>query len=176
MNRDRSKDSPAPVDSLPNPAGAARRRMIRTLGSGGGMALAGIIAGGWKKPVVEAVLLPAHATQSDTSQPDCTLFFTNVVSFGGLFTAGIAFDANTVTQVPTDDDQITVTASTIVNANQSNFYASGLVAISGGGEASQTVSASCCTNTFADTATITLANFTYSVEIIYDDGICSIVS
>jgi len=57
---DRRGDNPSDI----NPAAAARRRMIRALGSSGALSLASLAVNGWRKPVVRAAVLPAHAQSS----------------------------------------------------------------------------------------------------------------
>ncbi|HSH42045.1 MAG TPA: hypothetical protein VK973_07970 [Arenicellales bacterium] len=47
-----------------NPAAGPRRRLLRALGGSGGVVLGTILASKWHKPVVEAVVLPAHAQTS----------------------------------------------------------------------------------------------------------------
>ena len=50
----------------------ARRKLLKSLGTAGGVvATSGMLPGQWTKPVVESVLLPAHAqtTQSDVASP-----------------------------------------------------------------------------------------------------------
>lgn len=48
-----------------NSAGAARRRLICALGGTSGAVLGGALMSGWQKPIVESVLIPAHAQTSD---------------------------------------------------------------------------------------------------------------
>ena len=47
-----------------NPSGAARRKLLRKVRIGGGVALGAIIAKGWHTPVVQSAILPAHAQSS----------------------------------------------------------------------------------------------------------------
>ena len=62
-DHDACEDSPEGMTEH-NPKAAARRRMIRALGGSGALGLATLAAGGWKKPVVDAVALPVHAAVS----------------------------------------------------------------------------------------------------------------
>ena len=57
-------DSPSTVTPKYN---KARRRLLATLGTGGAI---GAAASGWVSPVIESVVLPAHATASVTSCTD----------------------------------------------------------------------------------------------------------
>jgi hypothetical protein len=52
-----------------NPSAPARRRLIRALGGSGALGLATLAAGGWKKPVVDSVVLPIHAAVSPAVSP-----------------------------------------------------------------------------------------------------------
>ncbi len=58
---DDSPSAPAPKDKK------ARRKLLTTLGTGGAI---GAAASGWVSPVIESVVLPAHATASVTSCTD----------------------------------------------------------------------------------------------------------
>lgn len=52
----------------------ARRRLLKALGTGGGILAAGAAAPDkWGKPVVDAVLLPAHAVTSEQTEPSPSL-------------------------------------------------------------------------------------------------------
>lgn len=61
---DKSNPGPVADESQVNPLGAARRKLVRALGGAGGAILAGGMVGAWRKPVVESVILPAHAQTS----------------------------------------------------------------------------------------------------------------
>ncbi|MEM7193897.1 MAG: hypothetical protein AAF402_03040 [Pseudomonadota bacterium] len=47
-----------------NPSGSAKRKLIRTIAGSGGLAMGGLVASGWKKPVIESLVIPAHASTS----------------------------------------------------------------------------------------------------------------
>lgn len=64
---DHSRQSP------PNPSGAARRRLLRAVGGSGGVALGVLLAGQWQKPIVKAVVLPAHAQTSPVETVGCLI-------------------------------------------------------------------------------------------------------
>lgn len=68
MNKEiKNADGADPSDRSPDPnrpSGAARRRLLRALGGSGGALLGVVLASKWRKPVVEAVVLPAHAQTS----------------------------------------------------------------------------------------------------------------
>lgn len=54
-------------DSAPGPGSASRRRALRGIVAGGGAgAVAAFVPGTWTRPVVDSVLLPAHAQTSVT--------------------------------------------------------------------------------------------------------------
>lgn len=60
-----------------NPAAGPRRRLLRALGGSGGVVLGTILASKWHKPVVEAVLLPAHAQTSEAAPTaNCSITLT----------------------------------------------------------------------------------------------------
>jgi len=56
-----------------NPAGAARRRLLRAVAGSGSVMLGGLFSSGWQKPVVNAVILPAHAQLSGDIAPACAV-------------------------------------------------------------------------------------------------------
>lgn len=67
---DNSTPTPDPVRQAGhNPRGAARRRLLRAVGKSGGLAIGGLLAANWIKPVVRSVLLPAHAQTSPGGCP-----------------------------------------------------------------------------------------------------------
>jgi len=145
-------------------AGSARRRLVRALGGSSGLALAGLIAGGWKKPVVDATLLPAHADSSgssDTGTPSpCTVYATEVGSVPiASYVLAIAFGAITdiVASTTGVNGQAQVTASTVISAANSPLLAWGLItadATNLAGTGGHTVYVSCCTNSNFLTGTV----------------------
>lgn len=53
-----------------SPGGTSRRRLLRVLGGSGGAALGSVLVVRWHKPLVHAVVLPAHAQMSPAECPD----------------------------------------------------------------------------------------------------------
>lgn len=66
--------------SIANPSGAARRRLLRAIGGSGSVAVGAIMTSQWQKPVIEAVILPAHAQTSIEPVANCPITV-NVGSF-----------------------------------------------------------------------------------------------
>lgn len=85
------------LDSSSNEAGAVRRRLLRSLGGAGGLAV-GTFVTGWTKPVVESVVIPAHA-QTTTIGDDNGPAVCNTLSIAGTGSytlTGSSFDSLTL--------------------------------------------------------------------------------
>jgi len=79
-------------ESVYNPAAAGRRRLLRAIGSGGGVAaFAALTAPQWARPVVNAVLLPAHARLSGCD--DVVTLIIETVDSSGCAATGITVQA-----------------------------------------------------------------------------------
>jgi hypothetical protein len=63
-----------------NPAAAARRRLLRAVAGSGAAMLGGQFTSGWQKPVVNAVILPAHAQLSAVTPVNCPVTMVATVS------------------------------------------------------------------------------------------------
>ena len=56
-------------DNDKEPRGFGRRRLLQALGAAGGSAIAALAPAKWTKPLIEAVVLPAHAATSPGASP-----------------------------------------------------------------------------------------------------------
>lgn len=80
---------------------SSRRKAVQTIGASG--VLAGTIPGNWTKPVVEAIILPAHAKTSIASAPEAV---PPGCSSSGPCSSGM--DVNILTAVVTDGGDLFV--------------------------------------------------------------------
>lgn len=95
MSRADTTDT-SPTEPALNRAAAARRRLIRTVGAGGGAAIATLIAGGWQKPVVELVVLPAHGQLTGLAQSVCTIAASMILTASGPNTFAVSLAVTNV--------------------------------------------------------------------------------
>lgn len=119
-----NKSGPKPPESIPSDPskpdsasaadGAARRRAVRRILAGGGL-IAGSQAmpGEWSKPVVDAVLLPAHAA---TSLEDPCLV---TILKGDQSSSEIAVRLDGVVNPPTGGVEVTINLQTIGGSGDS---------------------------------------------------------
>ena len=102
-NNKTTDDSPSTVTPKYN---KARRRLLATLGTGGAI---GAAASGWVSPVIESVVLPAHATASVTS---CTDTDNAGVTTWGAFGSPIGGDYGPVGNSDLDSPSNSASSST----------------------------------------------------------------
>jgi hypothetical protein len=182
--------SDQPHDSDPNPTGAARRRLFRALGKSGAAALGGLLVSRWQKPIVETVLLPAHAQTSRTemtgpgSPIGCVVTLAVTLLPSGTFgyTAEVvARDTNGVTT--TLNSSNFPSGSAVLSGATSLPPGSydGIFAVTHGGSQpwSYTFEFSCC-DTFSDLPSALASTVTsYGLglhAILADDGTCAVTS
>jgi len=106
-----TQSSPELDESTLNSAGGARRKLVQALGGAGGV-VGGLLLTGWRKPVVESVILPAHAqTTTETGGPTPTVCNAELG-----WTAGMVFPVGSGTGVISLlFDGVPVTVSTFTN-------------------------------------------------------------
>jgi hypothetical protein len=167
--------------SHPKSTGTSRRRLCRAVTGSGGLALGAVVLGVWRKPVVKAVALPAHA---QTSVQGCrvsvaltadagtssgvysvSLFVTDFGGGGTYLNSGSASDANlTVTGSalipPGSEYHVEASVSRVVQTFQPTFI----------------VNASCCDASGAPTGFVpgALVGGFIGHQLNIDDGSCQI--
>lgn len=90
----KNDNEPTPSTDDPKPeAGNGRRKLVKGIAAGGGIVTgARFMPGEWSKPVVESVVLPAHAQATPGDEPTVQAFTGTVavVTVGGLTGIGSA--------------------------------------------------------------------------------------
>ncbi len=178
--KDRRSVGPEDTSTL-NPAGAARRRLLKALGL---TAVAGSVAIDWKRPAIRLGSTPLHAQPSPLS---CDVAYSVSATIdpnvggamsmsligsdtGGSFlmTSDVLFDSGTlsVTTVTTGTDDLTLSAavSWTLGDNASMLYTAG---------------ATCCTATASETrvnndAAVDASQGFWFFIVDSDDGDCSV--
>lgn len=109
-----TRDSSEPAA---NPAAGPRRRLLRALGGSGGVVLGTILASKWHKPVVEAVVLPAHAQTSEAaSTVNCPITLT-LSQFNASGSGGYTVSLFVGGTVLAEDEVIGGTSSSLSGAS-----------------------------------------------------------
>lgn len=150
--------SEQPGVSTSNPVASSRRRLLRAVGASGGATVGMVLASRWQRPVVESVLLPAHA--QTTSKPDdndngndpdpggCTISVAATVDHGDVFTVELVVAPNggggstTVASLITEDDNVTLAGSTTVPPGTYDVF--GTISHPSSSFVTFTFAASCC--------------------------------
>ncbi len=108
-----------PVDgSEQNPLATHRRRLIRILALSGGGAVGAVMSSRWETPVIESVLLPAHAQTTVVSAVPCLINIAATVDSGDIFTLALAISSQsggtpTTLASTTGDDELISLADTV---------------------------------------------------------------
>ena len=129
----------------------SRRKLLKSIAAGSGAIVAGkTLPESWSRPVVDSVLLPAHAQTSACTTINVTLAFTRTGDSGGDWGYDIYSTSDLGTEIESNDGELD-------NLNQTDSYtlAPGVYLLSGGstggaaGESSVTaeMSVSCCDGT-----------------------------
>lgn len=177
-------NNPRDGESTANPAGGSRRRLLRALGKSGGVAVAALLAGRWRTPVVRSVMLPAHAQTSAGGcvvsvefeyDPDVDVTYNISIVISG--TGGSTRLAGQNGSVTGEGGTATVSGSSIFppGTYTGALYLSETATTNPG--FAYTANASCCdqrtgTNGRGDTSgQLALGGF-----VIRDDGTCEVVS
>jgi hypothetical protein len=164
-----------------NPAGAARRRLLRALTASGGAIAGGLLAPKWTKPVINAAILPAHAQATMVVAPACPISASVAIvpSSSVPYTAVIlASDTNAVSTtlassvIGGESTIVTGEISTLLPGSYSALF---FVQFASSVNWASTFTASCCSDfrSFAGTDTATFAAFQQAI-ILNDDGSCSV--
>jgi len=167
-----------------NPAGAARRRLLRTLTASGGVIAGGLLAPKWTKPVINAAILPVHAQATMVVIPACSISaLVNIIPQGSTvpYTAVIvARDTNAVSTtlaysaIGGESTQVTGEISTLGSGVYDAIFA---VSFASARAWAFEFTATCCSDSGfissvqADTAT----SFGIGQQVtLLDDGSCSV--
>lgn len=178
--KDTTLVTPVTPFSESNPAASSRRRLIRALGGGGGLAIAAVVAYGWKKPIVTAVVLPAHARSSQTpATEECTVGYSITATNDNAtmaYTLAIALNGATATEVPiTGSDTLSVSAElTAPTLSFTRFFTFAET----GANIAMSESITCCADIVTTPAAVNAGNATAiffpSWVVTADEGVCTI--
>jgi len=158
-----------------------RRKLLKSIAAGSGAVIAGKnLPESWTRPVVDAVLLPAHAQTSACS----TINITFVMTVSGISDGGSGYDISQNGN-PVDGDggpfgvsdgSYDFTISRTYGPGQ--YLVSAGLGISGTGSATATITVSCCTG-----ASVAIVDASLSGDesangcalvTLADDGSCSV--
>jgi hypothetical protein len=145
----RDNDTDHSGDSPSRTTPAAKRRLLRALGGTGGIALGVLLGARWHKPVVKAVVLPAHAQASPVEEMGCLISVSAAVRFvsAGVGTMQIvAQDGSGSTEL----GNVEIQGSTTLLGSSTfptGTYTVGVAMSTGGIARSLDVSWSCCDDT-----------------------------
>lgn len=172
--------------SLPEPPGAARRRLLRAISGSGGAALGVLLASRWHKPIVKSVVLPAHAETSPGEAVGClitvlvdvdgTVFSTGTDGTIGIFaeSGGATTEMGSVL-VPDTATQASLIASSVFPPG--NYEVNAGVSRPGNSFQFWTVNWSCCDATESQVSSFGSSSDGLStIADIGDDGECELNS
>jgi len=137
-----------------NPAGSARRRMIRALGGSSALVLSNLAVHGWQRPVVRAAVLPAHAQSSPACQIGVSFSYEDQAIITRMVCIEILGSAGTLTQGCTTLPSAasagfsTTTGSVSANAAPGSYMVSFIWSVASG---ALTYTVSCCGGTNINT-------------------------
>jgi len=168
-------------ESPANPRAAGRRRLLRTLGGAGSVAaVTALLAPNWVRPVVQVVVLPAHAQLSGISLT-CNVIHIYELMWGGVgilsITASYANSSTTYVLNTTFDTATTgtTTFSTVMPTGPGNI---GYIASSPAGTALVTLrdTVSCCVNSTTQSTSLLFGGGVglYTDLNVASDGTCTV--
>jgi len=169
------------------PRAAARRRLMRAVG-GSGFALGAILAAKWHKPVVQSVLLPAHAQVSpaqEDSEPSVPCPVSVTIAGGpdggarGSYTLDVQIGGTTLAEISTAGATLVSTSTSAgTTLPVGTFQIAGRIAVGRVGVFTALLSASCCdasaSQTFGSTTTAAGSFESLIDGQITDDGECTL--
>jgi hypothetical protein len=175
----------SPSETTANLRAVARRRLLRALGGSGGAVLGTVLTSSWHKPVVEAVLLPAHAQTSETTATNCpvTLTLSGFNDTGSAAYSLSLFVGDTVLAATTFDSTVSAGSVSGSSTFPPGAYVAGVSLESDGIPLySGIFRAECCDGLYTDSGAVNASVGGGEVLdaqtglFISDDGECSIIS
>jgi len=171
-----------PVSEV-NPAAAGRRRLLRAVAGSGVAVLGGLLTTRWHKPVIESVILPAHAAVSPVTPVSCPVTMVASVTPG---TSSAAYGASVLLSGTGGPILLAQANTTGVNTTISGITTlppgaySAFFSYTGDGLPwTYSMEVSCCSDASATGNVFGLMSFPYNFNIALDvqvvgDGTCTV--
>lgn len=154
--KSKSDRSPTADESQLNPLGPARRKLIRALGGAGGTILGASLVSGWRKPVVESVILPAHAQTSGCRDVGWTVSVEFPISTGNI-NIQLWSDTSITNSVFNGVSSASLSSSTTLNTGSAVPFGALLfwtnAAMASSGTLTMALTVTCCNNTYVTETT-----------------------